>query len=59
MPPDLTTHDPVLTAIRMFPEASIMPNTGCNNCSACQLITASGLTVITFHHPDCPQRAQL
>jgi hypothetical protein len=56
MPPDLTTTTTVVAALRMFPNAVVMPNTGCTTCSACQLITATGLGVITFHHPACPSR---
>jgi hypothetical protein len=56
---DLTTDTTVADALRMFPNAVVMPNTGCAHCQACQLITATGCGVITFHHPDCPRKAHL
>jgi len=58
MPRDLTTDDTVETALTMFPDATILPNAGCTACRSCQLITRSGLSVITVHHPECPSRAR-
>lgn len=59
MPSDLTTSDTVATALRLFPNAVIMPNAGCAHCQACQLITRNSTGVITVHGPECPVRADL
>ena len=56
---DLTTSDTVATALRLFPDAVILPNTGCIHCRSCQLITRNTTGVITIHHPDCPAGAKL
>ena len=58
MPPELTTTVTVATALRMFPNAVMMPNTGCTNCSACQLITRTGVGVITVHQDTCTYRGE-
>jgi hypothetical protein len=59
MPPDLTTTDSVVTAIRLFPGAVIMPNHGCVHCSACQLITRTGTGCVTIHADSCPTRVTI